>query len=213
MRNALASSICCAGWLLAGAAVAQPAAKAAAPTEVAPLTVQAPPSPATVRKQTRDFIQFFAAPGPALDQLARWHEAICISVAGLSPDQVARVSSRIREVAQGVGVHTLSPGCHTNVEVVFTDKPQAFMDKVAKTREEVLGYYHRHDRDRLKTVTRPVQAWYMTTTNSGAVAGNSALAFAAISGNTGVTIHFQGKAIVEDDPGQLPYRRGAAMTP
>ena len=145
-----------------------PASTAPPPSIVSPVTVQAAPGPVKSQKETRDFVQSYAGLSPAIDQIPRWHAPICISVAGLAPDQAARVASRIKEVGEGVGMHTLPDGCKANIEVVFTDQPQAFMDQVAKTREEVLGYYHRHDRDKLKTVTRPVQAWYVTQTSSGA---------------------------------------------
>ena len=217
MRNALAPLLFCAGWLVAGPSLAQPPAKAAAPsTTVAPVTVQAAPSPAMVQKEARDFVLSVAAPSPAIDQIARWHTPICISVAGLAPDQAKRVSSRIQEVADGLGLHTLPSGCQANIEIVFTDKPQAFMDTVAATREELLGYYHRHQKAALKTVTRPVQAWYTTATDSGAIANNAGLAFAAIvthgGASTGVTIKFQPQADVSDDPDN-PVPTGCSDAP
>jgi hypothetical protein len=160
-----------------------PSTPAPAPTVVAPVTVQAAPGPVAAQKEARDFVQSYAASTAAIDQIARWHTPICISVAGLSDDQAARVASRIREVGEGVGMHALPPGCKANIEVVFTDQPQAFMDKVANTREEILGYYHRHDKDKLKTVTRPVQAWYVTQTASGG--SNAGLAFVGLTTSIG----------------------------
>jgi len=193
---------------MAGAAFAQapPAASQAttpAPTAVAPLTVQAAPGPVTVRKETREFVQTFAASTPAIDQIARWHDPVCIGVVGLVPEQAARVAARIQEVAEGVGMRALKPGCRANIEVVFTDQPQAFMDKVAANREEVLGYFHRHQLAALKTVTRPIQAWYVTATvsNSGP---NGDLASATVSSNaaaiSGAAFNFQPLTEVVDDP-------------
>jgi hypothetical protein len=154
------------------------------PPAVTPLTVRSVPSPVTAQKEATEFVKTVAATSPAIDQIARWHTSICISVAGISDDQAARVITRIQEVAAGVGVRTLPAGCKANVEIVFTDKPQAFMDQVAKTREEVLGYYHRHDRDKLKTVTRPVQAWYVTNTASGG-ADTASVALATLTTSVG----------------------------
>ena len=204
MVDRLPSLLACGALLMATAvhAQSQPATEPAAPTVVAPLTVQAGPGPLTVRKETRDFVQSFAALSPAIEQIARWRKAICIRVVGLVPDQAARVASRIQEVAEGVGMRALQPGCNANIEVVFTDQPQAFMDKVADSREEVLGYYHRHEHDKLKTVTRPIQAWYMTATNSFA-GPNGGLASATIATQTGAganAFNFQPKAEVIDDP-------------
>jgi hypothetical protein len=193
---------------MAGAAVAQaPSAAGQAappgPATVAPLTVQAAPGPVIVRRETREYVQTFAASTPAIDQIARWHDPICIGVVGLVPDQAARVAARIQEVAEGVGMRALKPGCRANVEVVFTDQPQAFMDKVADSREEVLGYWHRHQLKDLKTVTRPIQAWYVTATvsNSGP---NADLATATVSSNSaaisGSAFNFQALTEVVDDP-------------
>ena len=216
MRNAPTFSLIFSVLLPAGVATAEPAGPVAAPASVSPLTVQAPPEPAVVQKQTHEFVLSVAAASPAIDQIARWHSAICISVAGLPPDQTKRVSSRITEVAENLGVHTLPPSCQANIEIVFTDKPQAFMDTVAATREELLGYYHRNQKAALKTVTRPAQAWYTTSTDSGAIAPNSSLAFATITtkgpASTGVTIHFQPKAEVADDPDN-PVPTGCSEAP
>ena len=182
MVDRLSSLLACSALLLASVAHAQsqPAPAPAAPAVVDPLTVQAGPGPLTMRKETRDFVQSYAGLSPAIDQIPRWRSPICITVAGLPPEQAARVAGRIQEVGEGVGMRALQPGCKANIEVVFTDQPQAFMDKVADSREEVLGYYHRHDHDKLKTVTRPVQAWYVTQTASGAV-DTAALAFATLT--------------------------------
>jgi hypothetical protein len=213
MLNRVPSLLACSALLMATAAYAQsqPAAPAAgapvitpipsvvsqpkvfvpttapapAPASVvSPVTVQAGPGSETLQKQSRQFVQTFAATSAAIDQVPRWHRPICISVAGLSPEQAARVSARIQEVALGVGMRALPPGCNANIEVVFTDQPQAFMDKVASSREEVLGYYHRHDKDKLKVMSRPVQAWYVTgTTASGA--NSSTLAFVGLTTSVG----------------------------
>jgi hypothetical protein len=212
MSNRTPSLLACGALLMATAVHAQPApAAGSTPSTVDPVTVRAAPGPVEAKKEARDFVKSFAAASPAIDQIARWHSPICINVAGLSTDQAARVASRIQEVAEGVGMHALPPGCHANIQVVFTDQPQAFMDKVADTREEVLGYYHRHERAALKTVTRPVQAWYVTATDSGAV-DTAGLEFASINtessaastggglGNTASSMSIQTHADVVDDP-------------
>jgi hypothetical protein len=207
MPNRLPSLLTLGALLMATAAHSQsqpaPAGQASSPTAVAPLTVQAEPGPLIVRKETGEFVQSFAAPTPAIDQIARWREAICIQVTGLVPDQAARVAARIEEVAEGVGMHALKPGCNANIEVVFTDQPQAFMDKVAANREEVLGYFHRHQVDALKTVTRPIQAWYVTATisNAGPNADMATATLSSASAHASSTAwNFQPLAEVVDDP-------------
>jgi hypothetical protein len=53
------------------------------------------------------------------------------------------------------------------------------MDKVAKEHEHLLGYWHHRDRDKLKTVTHPIQAWYLTAT-SGSGGNRVGVTFAYI---------------------------------
>jgi hypothetical protein len=155
--------------LAATAALAQGAPPAPAQsTTVAPLTVQAAPPPKVVEQQSRSFVQSYAAaPNTEVNQIGRWREAVCAMAIGLPADQAASVKARIEDVAGAVGLHKASPKCLANVEVVFSDKPQAVMDQVAKRQEYLLGYYHRHEHDRLKTVTHPIQAWYVTATQGG----------------------------------------------
>jgi hypothetical protein len=95
-----------------------------------------------------------------------------------------------------VGLPATRPVCAANVEIVFSDQPQAVMDLLTKKREYLLGYYHRHEHDRLKKVTRPIQAWYVTATRGegGSVAG---ALFGGVSG-------LQLKSDVIDDPENPP---------
>jgi hypothetical protein len=151
----------------ASAALAQPAPAAteAPSTTVAPVTVQAAAKPKVIEKQSHSFVlSYAAAQNPEIDQIARWHGPICVQAEGLSAAQAAMLKARIEDVAKAVGLPAARPGCRANVEIVFSDKPQAVMDVVAKRLEPLLGYYHRHDHDRLKTVTHPIQAWYVTAT-------------------------------------------------
>ena len=154
--------------LAAGAALAQPdSAKAPAtpsePTAVSGVTVEVAPTPKVIERQSRDFTQSFAVtPNTERNQLVRWRDPICVQVMGLLDAQARLVKTRIEEVAKAVDVPVAKTGCSANIEIVFTERPQDLMDLVAKKRELVLGYYHRHDHDRLKQVTRPIQAWYVT---------------------------------------------------
>jgi hypothetical protein len=161
----------CAAWIMATAALAQPApappAKDAPSTTVAPVTVTAaaPTTPKVIEKKSRSFVQSYAAaPNPEVDQISRWHDPVCVQVEGLVPQQAAVIKARIEGVAKAVGLPAPRAGCTANVEVVFTDKPQAVVDGVAKRRESLLGYHARLDTNRLKTVRHPIQAWYQTAT-------------------------------------------------
>jgi len=147
---------------------------------VAPVTVQAAPTPKAVEKQSRSFVQSYAAaPNPEVDQIARWYDAVCVQVEGLpQADQAAVIKARIESVAKAVGLHAARAGCTANVEITFSDKPQAVMDSVAKRRESLLGFHYRLDISRLKAVTHPIQAWYKTATRGEGP--NAGTAFATL---------------------------------
>jgi hypothetical protein len=180
------------------AALAQPApAKPAASTTVAPVTVQAAPTPRVIEKQSQSFVLSYAAtPNAEIDQIGRWHDPVCVQVVGLVDAQATAIKARIEEVAKEVGLPATRPICSANVEIVFSDQPQAVLDELAKKREYLLGYYHRHEHDRLKKVTRPIQAWYVTSTRGEGASVAGAL-FGGVSG-------LQVNTDVIDDPENPP---------
>jgi hypothetical protein len=194
-RHWIALALGCAAWLPATAALAigepprvvmkpaptEPAADGPA-TPVAPVTVEAT-KPAELRKQTYSFVQFYAATTQNLDQLARWDIPVCVTVQGLPAEANAQVRGRVEEVARALKVPVRGTGCGPNIQILFTNQPQALLDKVAAEHEHLLGYWHHRDRDKLKTVTRPVQAWYVTATNgSGGPTGGQTFATIIQSG-------------------------------
>ena len=192
--------------LAASAALAQPSpAPAPAPdvfepappqsTTVAPVTVEAgpKPTPKVIEKQTHTFVEGYAAtPNAEIEQIGRWRDSVCVQVLGLAQAQGAAIKARVEEVAAQVGLKPAKPGCTADVEIVFSDNPQGVMDKVAQQREYLLGYYHRHDHDRLKKVTRPIQAWYVTATYGG----GGDVAGALFAGVSNMQVHEE----VIDDP-------------
>lgn len=154
----------CAAWAAATAAVAQ-----TAPTKVAL-------SSGDVGKQAFDFVQAYQAAAPKIDQIPRWQDPLCVQVIGLPDAQAAQVKGRIEEVAKDVGLSAAPAGCNANVQIAFTPQPQKLVDNFVKGREWVLGYYYKDPG--VKTVTRPIQGWYVTATESRAPGANQAFAFA-----------------------------------
>jgi hypothetical protein len=172
--NRFASLLIAAVLSPASAVLAQPAK--APSTTVAPVTVQAAPTPKAVEKQSRSFVQgYAAASNPEVDQIGRWHDPVCVQVEGLAAEAAAVIKARIESVAQAVGLPAARTGCTANIEIVFSDKPQAVMHSVGKRRESLLGWHDHIDLNRVKTVTHPIQAWYKTATrgegNNGTFVG------------------------------------------
>jgi hypothetical protein len=215
----ISAALSCASWTAARAQpihepphvdLIDPAsiAPAPAPPSVSPLTVEAAPGPKGVEKQTQSFVQTYAAAAnPELGQIARWHDGVCVQVVGLiAPDQAARIAARIEDVARSLTLRVLPKGCQSNIQIEFTNRPQDVLDRVAARTEQVLGYHHPVSLKALKTVTHPIQAWYMTATRGGA-GDIAALAFANTVGSGPPPAAFNNQQVkqeVIDSPENAP---------
>jgi hypothetical protein len=156
----------CALAVGAGATSAQTPSPASKPTTVAPVTVQGAASPKTIEKQAQHFVDLYTAETPKLGLIGRWADPLCVEVVNLTPEQAAMVKGRVEEVAKGLGLRVEKPGCRSNVQIVLTSQPQAFLDNVAKANDLALGFHWRSDLKKVKTVTHPIQAWYETATRA-----------------------------------------------
>jgi tetratricopeptide (TPR) repeat protein len=152
-------------------ASAQPSAPSASSQEV---VVRAPLTPHEALIKSQSFVRTYARPTEKLDQYARWEDPLCVAVSGLAAEQAALTKARVEEVAKGVGLKLGRPGCRPNIDIRFADPPQALLDQVAAKSPWLLGFHYPNGLEALKTVTRPVQAWYMTASR-GEGAGNVAL--------------------------------------
>ena len=191
--------------LAVGAAQAQPAPsqpkKPAASTAVSPVTVKGPAPPKEIKKQTWSFVEAYAAATPKLDLIGRWHEEICVQVVNLTPEQAAVLKARIEQVAKGVGLKVMKPGCASNIQIVLTSQPQAFIDIVAKSNEHTLGFHYPSDLKKVKTVTHPIQAWYKTATESSKI-GDDGLSFANLTNAAGEPINNTGNMFARARAGE-----------
>jgi hypothetical protein len=97
------------------------------------------------------------------EQYARFHDPICVRVLGLPEGFDAFVTQRIVALARQVGASVdEAANCKTNVEVLFSTRPQAQLDNVAQKREFLLGFFYRAQYKATKTFSRPIQSWYLT---------------------------------------------------
>lgn len=144
-------------------AVAMPAsAGAPPPSDTESVTVTG----TKLREVFHKFLKEFVAPTQVTGSIARWRRRICPLVVGQDPHSNAFIAQRIRYVALAAGAHvSTDASCTPNIEVIFTATPQALLDNVRKHDVFYLGYAESNAQlDKLATVTRPVQAWYMTET-------------------------------------------------
>jgi hypothetical protein len=162
---------------------------AAAPDEdstaVEGVTVEAKRlTPPQVEKRALRFVQAYVAPTAKIDQFARWRDPVCVQVTSRDPALASDIETRIKAVAKTTGVKVQRPGCKANIEIVFANDPQNWLDWVAQHRDSVLGFHYVRDTEDLKKITRPIQAWYETSTRSDGLQGTAGLAFGVAANET-----------------------------
>jgi hypothetical protein len=133
--------------------------------------VRAPSESVTVtgtksREVLDGFVRSFAAPARVTGKLARWENGICPVTVGLRPEFVKFINQRLKQIATEVGAPVNNRGaCPPNIAIVFTTTPQALLDNVRKKQPIRLGYYDNSAQlEKLATMVRPIQAWYVTVT-------------------------------------------------
>ena len=171
--------------LLGACALATPASAAMAlPPGAAPplepllarLPSAAAPAPASLAQimaRAAEFVESYGAftPGASIRShlTGRWDGPICLQVSGLKPEQEAAVRARIEAVARSVAVGLEPAGCAApNLRIGFTAEPQRLLDGLVRRDAAILGDRTSATRN-LRTVTRPIQAWYAT--NGATLAG------------------------------------------
>jgi hypothetical protein len=103
-----------------------------------------------------DFVKSFAAPSVLRDGIARWEVAICLDFEGLAPQYAAVMQARFLTITGEAGAPVKAKGCKPNLSVVFTPRPQAYLDAIHEKNMDVLGYHG------ATKVSHAIQAWYVT---------------------------------------------------
>lgn len=168
------ASICAGLWVMPrlvwGAPGAPPPTASADQEPLAEITVIAarpPTAEELTEKHIASFVRSHGNPGRRLGQLGRWDKALCVSTVGLTPGLNDFVTARVQAIAASVAPHLAQAkagACTPDVYVVFTTEPQTLMNNVAKTQPQLLGFHEPQEVPKLKTIDRPVQAWYVTAT-------------------------------------------------
>ena len=112
-----------------------------------------------------NFVHSYAmAATPTVSEVTRWKFGICTRTYGLSkPEYNQFVTQRIEDIAVEAGVKLKPTGCPLNVEIVFTAKPQEFLDQVHREGAQLLGP-RPSQADTVGKMRYAVQAWYATGT-------------------------------------------------
>jgi hypothetical protein len=158
-------------WPVAWSTSADEAPRASA-SNLPEVTVVAP-RPVTAEQiagnSVPTFVRAHGNPSFRTGQLSRWETAICASTMGLAQSFNDFVTARVQTVAAAIYTQPrAATPCKPNVLVVFTTVPQQLMDNVATKQPQLLGFHFVSEVPKLKTVDRPIQAWYVTASKTGA---------------------------------------------
>jgi hypothetical protein len=112
------------------------------------------------------FVESRSTAGTRTNQIGRWYEKMCPLVTGLQSGSNRLVTREVLDLARGVGAPVPPDGktCSINIEIIFTDEPQALLDDIAKVNRAELGYFPTSQWSQMTTFSRPIQAWYETGT-------------------------------------------------
>jgi hypothetical protein len=183
------------GLLLAaagGALALSPYALAHAPpapdATVSGVTVEAAKKPDPLVDPTTQFVREHL-PASRFEQYARFRDPVCVKVVGLPDAFAGFIAKRVAEVAREVGAPVADAAkCTPNVNVIFSARPQAQLEDIAKRRDILFGFVWRTNLKQTATFSRPIQSWYLTRAVESA--GDSALELNA--GTAFVSVPFQG---------------------
>jgi hypothetical protein len=122
------------------------AALAAAPAVGQPNEPAAPLSDIVVTgvrpEQVHSFVEQVSAVPPSVNQIARWNDDLCISVAGASAEQSQHIVDRISYRAQQLGLRPGREGCRPNVYVFLAAESDGFAQRLVDERKSLFAYYH-----------------------------------------------------------------------
>lgn len=124
------------------------------------------------REQIQTFVQQVSAAPPSVDQLGRWDDDICLTVAGLPADQGQVIVDRVSQRAQMVGLTAGRAGCRGNVLVFFAADANTFTRGLVDRERSLFAYYHEENVHTLgqEALTafietpRPVRWWHVLQT-------------------------------------------------
>jgi hypothetical protein len=101
-----------------------------------------------------------------MGKIARWEDPVCPNVTGLPANFIKYITKRIRDLATSVGAPVdPSESCKSNLEVIFTTKPQDLLNSIREKQPIVLGYFDNSAQaDEIAKVTHVIQSWHATQT-------------------------------------------------
>lgn len=125
-------------------------------------------------EQIQAFVEQVSAVPPSVDQIARWDDDICVTLAGLAAEQGQIVVDQISRRAHAVGLRPGAAGCRPNVFVYFAANGNTFASDLLAERQSLFAYRSEEGIATLGQAAltsfvetpRPVRWWHVVQTRS-----------------------------------------------
>lgn len=104
-------------------------------------------------------------------QLARFEDAVCIAVSGFEDPYNVIFAQRMAQDATQAGLHVAQAGCHPNIVVLMTDRPQQELASLAK-HDGFIASIGARDEDVKRLAASAGPTWTMTFTDLRSTSGN-----------------------------------------
>ena len=133
-----------------------------------------PLTPEEVRKSVRDIFEIRMP----FDPIPRFHDDLCLKVAGLGETFDAEVAARIRANATAAGLKTGRPDCKTNALVMVVDRPARLIERLRDEYPQLFTVNANREIDAQLGARRPAIVWSpdgLRNSRGAPMAGTSAL--------------------------------------
>jgi hypothetical protein len=125
---------------------------------------------AASREQAQAFVSQIAITPVSADQMGRWHNDVCIGVAGLPARQGQFIADRVAQRAYALGLEPGETGCAPNISIVVAPDGNAMAQQMFAQDESLFAYRNEtgvatlgHEAfDKFLNVERPVRWWHVT---------------------------------------------------
>ncbi len=123
-------------------------------------------------EEIQAFVEQVSTVPPSVNQIARWDDDICVTLAGLPASQGQIVVDQVSYRAQAVGLRPGREGCQANVFVFFVANGDSFAQDLVAQRQSLFAFYHEENiatlgQEALTSfvqTTRPVRWWHVVQT-------------------------------------------------
>jgi len=129
------------------------------------VTGRSPVTSREFRAKAEAFVRQLGEEGP-INQVGRWGQPLCPRAEGLSRAFKAFVEETVRRIAREAGAPDGGDcaGMPANALIVFTTRPQAFMDDVRRHHLGLLGYHFFGQRKAIASFAPPMKSWHVSMT-------------------------------------------------